>query len=359
MMTFKKNITDLLTAKSDADDFSGVVLIQRGEEKLIHVAHGYANLAWEILNQPDTRFRIASVSKMFTAVAVLQLIEAGKLTLETRLVSLLGLEKTKIPPEATVQHMLTMTSGMADWFDESGNWEEDWAALCREHPLYLFRQNEDYLPLFTDVDPVASPGEKHQYNGAGFILLGLAIQKLTGLSYFDAIRSNIFEKAGMGDADFIALEEIAERVAEGYVPASNADEGPARWQRNIYSTTPAAAADGGATCSADDLVRFSQALRAGELLSTAMTAEMLKPHVIQNEDRFRGYDWKYGYGNNFILDDDEQIVRWGHTGEEDGVSCRLYYYPRGDLDVIILGNQSWCAGKLGWEIHDLILEKFK
>jgi len=359
MMTFTNKITELLTAKSDADDFSGVVLIQRGDERLVQVAQGYANLAWEIPNQLETRFRTASITKMFTAVAALQLVDSGKLALETKLVSLLGLEKTKIPPEATVRHMLTMTSGMSDWFDESGNWEEDWAALCREHPLYLFRKNEDYLPLFVDLDPVSPLGEKHQYNGAGFILLGLAIQKLTGLSYFDAIRSNIFEKAGMVDADFIELDEIAERVAEGYIPASNADEGPARWQRNIYSTTPAAAADGGATCSADDLVRFSQALRGGELLSPAMTAEMLKPHVIQNEDRFRGYDWKYGYGNNFILDDDRQIVRWGHTGEEDGVSGRLYYYPQENLDVIILGNQSWCAGKLGWEIHDLILEKYK
>ncbi len=358
-MNFSQKITDLLSTKNNADEFSGVVLIQRGEEKLIHLAQGYANLAWEIPNQLDTRFRTASITKMFTAVAVLQLIEAGKLTLETKLVSLLGLEKTKIPSDATVQHMLTMTSGIADWFDESGNWEEDWATLCRENPLYLFLQNEDYLPLFTGSAPISALGEKHQYNGAGFILLGLAIEKLTGLSYFDAIRKNIFKKAKMADADFIALDEIAERVAEGYIPATNADEGLARWKRNIYSTTPAAAADGGAICSADDLLRFSQALRAGELLSPAMTAEMLKPHVLQNEDRFRGYDWKYGYGNFFILEDNEKIVRWGHTGEEDGVSGRLYYYPQQDLDVIILGNQSWCAGKLGWEIHDLIVEEFK
>ena len=67
----------------------------------------------------------------------------------------------------------------------------------------------------------------------GFLLLGLAIQEVTGLPYFDAIRENIFTKAGMTDADFIALDEIAERVAEGYTPATNADDGPARWQRNI------------------------------------------------------------------------------------------------------------------------------
>jgi len=82
---------------------------------------------------------------------------------------------------------------------------------------------------------------------------------------------------------------------------------------------------------------------------------MLAPKVISNDELFRGYSWKYGYGNYFILDQDENIIRWGHTGEEDGVSCRLYYYPKENLDVIILANQSWCAGSLGWKIHDLII----
>ena len=88
-----------------------------------------------------------------------------------------------------------------------------------------------------------------------------------------------------------------------------------------------------------------------------MTQEFLTPKVLQTDERIRGYTWEYGYGNFFILDEDGRIMRWGHTGEEDGVSCRLYHYPEENLDVVILGNQSWCAGRLGWEIHDLILEK--
>ena len=82
---------------------------------------------------------------------------------------------------------------------------------------------------------------------------------------------------------------------------------------------------------------------------------MLTPRVLERAERLRGYTWKYGYGSFFLLNDSDEIVRWGHTGEEDGVSCRLYYYPRENLDVILLGNQSWCAGTFAWEIHDLIL----
>ena len=82
----------------------------------------------------------------------------------------------------------------------------------------------------------------------------------------------------------------------------------------------------------------------------------LQKHTEQHiMNPFRGYTWKYGFANMFVLDEAGKIVRWGHTGEEDGVSCRLYYYPERGLDVTILANQSWCAGSLGWEVHDLIL----
>jgi len=341
--------------RSRAEQFSGVVMIKQDGDELFKAAYGYANRSWKIQNQVNTRFRIASISKLFTAVAILQLIEQGKLSLEDSVLECLRLENTKLPREATIQHVLTMTSGIADWFEESGDWEETWATLCREHPIYLFRRNEDYLPLFVDKSPLFPVGEKHQYNGAGYILLGLVIEKISGLSYFDYVRQHIFQKAQMTRSDFLALDGVDEEVAEGYIPVADKDDKITGWKRNIYSTTVEAAADGGATSTVNDLCRFSQALRDGHLLSAQWTQEMLTPKVLERAERLRGYTWKYGYANFFLLDDADQIVRWGHTGEEDGVSCRLYHYPRENLDVAILGNLSWCAGKLTWEIHDLLL----
>lgn len=355
-MPMKNRLNPLLLEQSQEDKFSGVVLIQRDNERLFEGAYGYANRSWKIKNRVDTRFRIASISKMFTAVAALQLIEQGKLRLDTRVVECLDLGNTGIPGEVTVYHLLTMTSGIADWFDESGNWEEDWAELCREHPIYLFRRHEDYLPLFVNEAPSAPVGAKHHYNGAGYILLGMIIEHLAGLSYFDTIQRYIFEPAGMSRSGFPALDEPADEVAEGYIQITDENDKIIGWKKNIYSTTPEAVADGGATSTALDLVKFSQALRNGLLLSSEMTGEMLTPKVLADDDQFRGFIWKYGYGNYFILDQEGKIVRWGHTGEEDGVSCRLYYYPEENLDVVILGNQSWCAGSMGWKIHDLVLE---
>ena len=357
-MTIKlaEQLDQLITSKSREQKFAGAVLIKQNEDELLKAAYGYANRSWSVPNHIQTRFRIASISKLFTAVAVLQLTEERKLGLETSIVECLGLKDTMIPGDATIQHMLTMTSGIADWFEESGDWEENWEALCREHPIYLFRRNEDYLPLFLDKTPLFPVGERHQYNGAGYILLGLVIEKLSGLSYFDYVRQHIFDRAQMTRSDFLAIDAVHDEIAEGYIPVTDKKENVIGWKKNIYSTTPEAAADGGATSTIEDLSRFSRALRDGRLLSAHWTREMLTPQVLERTERSRGYTWKYGYGNSFTLDDSDQIVRWGHTGEEDGVSCRLYYYPKLNLDVIILGNQSWCAGSLAWEIHDLIVK---
>lgn len=357
-MTFSDKLNKLLLKASQEGEFSGVVSISRKGVNEFEAASGYANRSWKIENRVETRFRIASISKMFTAVAVLQLIQGGQLDLETPVVDYLGLKNTRIPAAVTVFHLLTMTSGIADWFDESGNWEEDWAALCREHPIYLFRDHQDYLPLFLDQEPVFPVGEKHHYNGAGYILLGLMIEKASELPYGEYVSRFIFGPAGMDRSGFPALDDPAEEVAEGYLQLKDETGAITGWKKNIYSTTPDPVADGGATSTAADLLSFSQSLREGHLLSADLTQEMLTPKVLANEDQFRGYIWKYGYANYFILDQEERIIRWGHTGEEDGVSCRLYYYPEQLLDVIILGNQSWCAGALGWEIHDLILAEY-
>ncbi|MEM9215957.1 MAG: serine hydrolase domain-containing protein [Cyanobacteria bacterium P01_F01_bin.150] len=336
--------------------FSGVVLVKQGDQSLFKSAYGEANRSWNIANQTTTRFRLASISKMFTAVGILQLIDQGKLALETPVMDCLSLEETAISEEVTIAHLLTMTAGIADWFTESDSWEEDWAKLCRDHPIYNFRQNQDYLPLFIHTPAVAPVGQCYQYNNAAYILLGLVIETLSGLSYFDYVRRNIFAKAGMEQSDFLALDGIYANVAQGYVPITDGKGAIAAWKTNVYSTTPEAAADGGASSTVEDLARFSYALRTGALLSKAQTAAFLTPKVLDKVDSETGELWNYGYGNQFLLTPQNEVIRWGHTGEEDGVSCRFYHYLQQNVDVVILANQSWCAGELAWDIHSLLVE---
>lgn len=353
-MAFVDQVENVLNDKGP-DEFSGVVLVRQGSHDVFGAAYGYAHRPWQIENHLETRFRVASVSKMFTAVSVLQLIDAGKLTLGTRVAAFLGLEDTAIPGEVTVYHLLTMTAGIADWFDESGDVEESWAALRRAHPLYLLRRNEDYLPLFVNAPPVAPVGAGHRYSNSSYILLGLMIGRASGLSYFDYVRRNLFAQARMTRSDFVPLDSAEGEVAEGYIPNLDEQGAQSGWKKNLYSVTPEAAADGGATSTAYDLCRFLKMLREGRLLSAEMTQAVLTPKVLDGDEPYRGYTWKYGYGNLFLLEGADQVVRWGHAGEEDGVSCRLYHYPQQDADVAILSNWSGCAGSLAWELHDLVI----
>jgi CubicO group peptidase (beta-lactamase class C family) len=354
--SFADTLSRKLAALARQQRFSGAVLVRQGETDLFRRAYGFANRTWGVKNRPETRFRIASVGKLFTAAAILQLIEAGKLTLETRLPERLGLEGTKIPADVTVYQLLTMTSGIADWSDEeSENFEAEWAQLCRQHPLYLLRRDSDYLPIFAQQEPYDPPGQKFHYNGAGFMLLGLLIEKISGQTYFDYVRQHIFAPAGMADSDFLDLDDVAPRVAEGYLPIEDENERIAGWKKNYYAATAGPAADGGATSTLDDLARFVQALRQGKLMAPELARTLYSPQVIESEEEYLGFRWRYGFGCYLLLDRDNHTVRWGHTGEEDGVSCRLWRYPRQNVDVVILGNQSSCAGKVSTAIQKLVL----
>jgi len=215
------------------------------------------------------------------------------------------------------------------------------------------RDNADYLPLFVDLPPVAPVGDRHAYSNASYILLGALVEAVSGQSYADYIRAHVFGPAGMADSDFVAIDDDVERVAEGYLPVSGNDT--TAWRRNVYAVTPTGVADGGATSTAADLTRFLQALRAGRLATPSTTGRLLTPHVVERDEPVRGYRWRYGYGLYFLLDDTDHVVRYGLPGEEEGVSCRLFHYPDQGVDLTILGNQSGCALRLGWDIHDLIV----
>ncbi|MBU5228007.1 beta-lactamase family protein [Clostridium senegalense] len=354
-MNLQKQINELIFDRVNKNQFSGAVLIKKGNEEIFSGAYGYANRTWRVNNSLQTRFRIASISKMFTAVSILQLIELEKVSFSTKVVEYLNLENSKIPNDVTIESLLTHTSGIADYFDEEQD-DNEWEKLWYDIPIYKMRRLEDYLELFIHKEPVSKINEKYYYNGAGYILLGLIIEKASGLSYFDYVRQNIFLKINMKDSDFISLDDVDDLVAEGYEATLDSNKKIIGWKRNIYTTTPNAASDGGATSTADDLIKFIEALRNNKLLSEKMSMEMFIPKVLEYDDTPRNYIWMYGYANEFILDkESKEIVRCGHTGEEYGVSCRLYYYPSTNVIVVILANQGWCAGSLGWDIHDVLM----
>lgn len=334
-----------IQALSDEYAFSGVITIQQGDTVRYEGAFGWANRGDRVPNTLETLFAHASVTKMFTAVSVLQLVAQGDLSLDTLIVPYLGLEGRGIGPDVTLHHLLTHTSGIADYFegDDPAELERVLATIPRANLASV----AGFLPLFADKDARFAPGARFEYNNAGYILLGLVVEKATGRSYFDYVRQHIFAPAGMGDADFLPFDLVREGVAEGYIPVTAADGAIAGWRRNIYAVPPYGSPDGGAYASAKDMTRFMRALRAGRLMEPELLAKMLTPHATVSPQ------FAYGYGL-WLLKPGEQIIRYGHTGEDAGVSARVMYYPEHDLDLVILCNQGGCAGKVLAEVHQWI-----
>jgi CubicO group peptidase (beta-lactamase class C family) len=319
-------------------DFSGTVLIKRGNATLYEAAAGLATPRWGIPNTMDTRFDTASITKLFTSVAVLDLVGKGELDLETSIHHYVDLEGTTISPAVTLLHLLTHTSGIADDADEEAG--ESYEELFRDTPNYSIIETKDFLPQFAHKDPLADPGVDCRYCNVGYVLAGLAIEKVTGVSYRQHIFDEVFTRLGMLDSGFYDRREAAPRVAEGW------DLVDGVWRSNIYAYPPIGSPDGGAHVTAPDLVRFLQAVRNGELLNAEYTEEFFTPQVEHDEATW------YGFGLEFDMDDDGTVRSYYKDGINPGASGIVRYYLEDDLDIAVLSNAEEGAWAVIQEIDE-------
>ncbi len=357
-MNITKTLNQYFQRLEEKDLFSGVVLITRGETECFSGAFGYASRTWKIRNTLDIRFDTASITKLFTTVAILQLIDQKLLTFETSAITYLGLEGTMISNQVNVYHLLTHTSGIGDdCEEEDGEIYED---IWKSKPNYSIRNTEDFLPQFIHKEPNFAPGQGCRYCNCSFELLGLMIEKATGMRYRDYVRKHIFNKANMSHSDFFDMGQVIEQVAEGCDPIKNDDGEIVGWKKNIYSYPPIGSPDSGAHVTAGDLDRFLRAVQSGELLSPELTKALLSPHVNYREKD----DWvmKYGYCLWFYLDKDGKIVCYQKEGVNAGVSGLIRYFHEQDMNVVILSNMEEGVWEPIWKIHELVVagkfEKF-
>jgi CubicO group peptidase (beta-lactamase class C family) len=311
-------------------EFSGVVLVRDGGATVYEAAAGLATQRWGIPNTLETRFDSASITKLFTSVGVLQLVGRGELDLETSIHHYVDLEGTKIPPAVNLLHLLTHTSGIADDADEEAG--EKYEDLFLDTPNYSIIETKDFLPQFVHKEPLAPPGVDCRYCNVGYVLAGLAIERVTGLSYREYVFDYVFGPAGMQDSGFYDRRDAAPRVAEGW---DRRDDGT--WFENIYSYPPIGSPDGGAHVTASDLVRFIQAVRGGDLLDAEYTEEFFVPQVEHDEHTM------YGFGLEFDMHSDgsgaDGTVRsYYKEGINVGASGIIRHYVDEGLDIAVLSN---------------------
>jgi CubicO group peptidase (beta-lactamase class C family) len=302
-----------LTARADelvkSDQFSGTVLVARHGKVLLQKAWGRANRETGAPNTLDTRFRIGSMNKMFTSVAILQLVEAGKISLDDPLGKYLTDYPNKdVASKVTLRHLLTHTGGTGDIFGP--DFEKNRLSL---------RTHSDYLKLYGSRALDGEPGKQFKYSNYGFVLLGAVIEKVTGTSYYDWVDRKIFKPAGMISTASLAENEAVPNRSTGYMKNKGA------WVPNTDTLPWRGTSAGGGYSTVGDLLRFAQALESGKLISRKTLAEATTPHM-------------EGYGYGFGIQGEGPLRSYGHGGGAPGMNGELRVFPQLGTVVVALSN---------------------
>jgi CubicO group peptidase (beta-lactamase class C family) len=308
----------------EADRFSGVVLITRAGRPLVSVARGLASYDPPVPNDIDTRFELASVSKMFTAVAIARLVEEGRLSFDSRVGDLLPHFPGRADIKAvTIRQLLSHTSGLSDYYRNGAIFAD-----FRARPKLA-----EYWPLFASHPLEFKPGTEYSYSNSNYALLGSVIEHVSRMPFTAFVQREVFDRAGMKSSCY--CNPVGATFAQ---PRSKhtAFAGPTRrpirdgWILIPKDLPRPAVSAGYSLSTAPDLARFGRALLDGRLLRSATLSQMRRG-VMSMED-----SGKIGLG--FFLYDVGGVQAVGHSGSSWGVRTQVDFYPAMDLAVIVLSN---------------------
>ena len=255
-----QRMDDVVRAHAAGTRFMGAVLVAKDGKILFDRAYGLANVEWQVPNTPETRFRIGSITKQFTAAAVLWLEERGRLSIDDPIAKYIPDVPAAWQP-ITLRHLLNHTSGIpafTSWPDYE---------ILKRSPLEL----EKGLKRLREQPLEFAPGEKYSYSNSGYLLLGHIIEKVTGQNYGDFVHGQILVPLGLADTDADSNTAIITRRASGYVLANG------RLQNAPYINMEVPHAAGSLYSTTHDLLHWTEALMGGRLISTASLTKMTTP----------------------------------------------------------------------------------
>jgi D-alanyl-D-alanine carboxypeptidase len=298
-----------------AGRFAGAVIVAKNGKPVFSQASGLADREKKVANQLGTQFRIGSMNKMFTAVATLQLVQAGKIKLTDPLGKYMPDYANKnVASKVTIHHLLTHTGGTGDFFGPEFD----------AHRLEL-RTLQDYVKLYEKRDLEFEPGSRWQYSNYGFLLLGAIIENVSGQSYYDYVREHVFKPSGMTSTDSLPESEPVPGRSIGYTR-----EGGADWKPNTDTLPWRGTSAGGGYSTVEDLLRFVNAIQNHKLLDAEHTDLLITGKV----DTGRGDKYAYGF-----MDATERGMRcFGHGGGAPGMNGELEICPQSGYVIAVLAN---------------------
>jgi CubicO group peptidase (beta-lactamase class C family) len=307
----------LLRKDAAADRFAGAVLVAKDGRVLLSKAYGLADRKRGIPNTRRTLFRIGSMNKMFTAVAILQLVEAGNVELTASLGKYLGdYPNQDVASKVTIHHLLTHTGGTGDIFGP------DYEAHRRE-----LRTLADYVELYGKRGPEFEPGSRWAYSNYGMILLGVVIENVTGQSYYEYVQEHIYEPAGMTASGSLPEDRAVPNRSIGYMK----QPGTTAWVPNTETLPYRGTSAGGGYSTVEDLARFAHALLSHTLLSPDSTELLITGKV----ESGLGGSYAYGFEDGRGADGNGSV---GHGGGAPGMNGDLRIYPKSGYVVAVLAN---------------------
>lgn len=308
-----QEVSTYLQQQAEENLFSGAVLLQSKDGVLMKEAYGMANKETVTSNDTDTKFNIGSINKVFTSICVMQLVEAGNLSLEDKIVDYIPELTMPMADEITIQHLLAMQSGLGSYWDSE---------LFDENLNNLY-DLEDYLPIISAYELSAKPGTKRQYSNSGYELLGILVQRVSGENYYDYVKKNVFQKVGMSNTDAFERDQDVPNLAQGYsnyaedemINFENPKMGDFEQNVNDRHAVKGTAAGGGYS-TLDDLYKFLIALQNNELLSEQSTDMVI--------NRFRDFP--------------ERQTSFNFRGGSHGINAVISYDANKEIAIVVLSN---------------------
>ncbi len=297
------------------NDLSGSILIARGDEPLYQREFGFSDAKRTKMIDPETRFNLGSGNKMFTAIAIAQLAEKGKLTYFDPISKYFpDFPDPEFAKKATIHNLLSHTSGINEY------WTEDFDKNAKE-----IRNIDQMLPWVYKVGTDFEPGTKARYCNSNFILAGSIVEKVSGMDYYEYVLKHIANPLNMNSTGFYLRDGSTPNMAE---PLRKVETG---WERTEDKGSRGTSAGGGYS-TARDILKFARGLAGGKLVIKS-TLELMTT----SKTRIPGSDLDYGYG--FLLNAHGGVSSYGHGGITSGVNFEFRYFPGDDTSLIIFNNQ--------------------
>jgi len=318
--------------------FSGVVRVDLADDVELAKAYGLAHRGHEIPNELDTRFATASATKGLTALAVVSLIEEGRLELTTTARSVLGSDLPLIGDAVTVEQLLAHRSGIGDYFDEEI--EHDLNDYVMPVPVHELAATEDYLAVLDGHPTKFAPDERFGYCNGGYVVLALIAERTSGTPFHDLVQERVCEPAGMTDTAFLRSDELPGRTAVGYLELDGAS------RSNVFHLPVRGSGDGGVYTTAADVRRLWSAIFAGRIVSPDWVEAMVRPRSDVPEESMR-------YGLGFWLHASTDAVLL--VGGDAGVSFYSVHDSQAMFTYTVLSNTTRGA----WPIAQLLNNRLR